>query len=64
MDINEEQFFICPYCGSKNSIAIDYSAGKRQGFAIDCEVCCRPIVITLEIKDEEIIYFNAGKENE
>ena len=64
MDINEEQYFGCPYCGSENSLPMDCSAGQRQEFIVDCEVCCRPIVIKIEIGDDEIIFFNAEKENE
>ena len=64
MDMAEEQYFACPYCGGENSMAIDYSAGRKQKLLLDCEVCCRPIVIALEIDGEEVAYFNAVKENE
>ena len=64
MDIAKEQYFACPYCGSENSIVIDYSAGMKQEFLLDCEVCCRPIIIALKIDGKEVTYFQATKENE
>ncbi len=28
---------------------VDRTGGRRQDFVIDCEVCCRPIEIELDI---------------
>jgi len=38
----------CPYCGEPIEIALDYSAGIQCYFE-DCQVCCRPMLIALEI---------------
>lgn len=35
----------CPTCGEPLWIAVDPSGGSRQRFTVDCEVCCRPIVV-------------------
>jgi transcription elongation factor Elf1 len=44
--------FNCPYCGEINFTDIVFSEGKSQTFIQDCEVCCRPIEITVA-KDSE-----------
>jgi hypothetical protein len=41
----------CPYCGEPLEIAVDISAGNQQ-YIEDCQVCCRPISMTV-ILDEE-----------
>ena len=38
----------CPYCGEQLEILIDISAG-RQEYIEDCQVCCAPIEIAIEL---------------
>jgi hypothetical protein len=38
----------CPYCGEVISLALDASAGAQR-YIEDCQVCCRPITVVLEI---------------
>ncbi len=38
----------CPYCGERIDIALDASAGGQQ-YVEDCQVCCRPIVLLMEV---------------
>ncbi len=38
----------CPYCGEKLDITLDLSSGG-QNYIEDCQVCCRPMEISLEI---------------
>jgi len=57
--IKNDYEFSCPYCGEKLSIRIDVTGGERQVFVYDCEVCCRPIQIQLEINENEISDFSA-----
>jgi hypothetical protein len=38
---------------------VDQSISK-QSYVEDCEVCCNPLQINLEIEDGEIIYFEAN----
>ena len=45
---------ICPFCSEPLSLPIDQSAGSRQSFEYDCEVCCKPIVVSLELTDEGV----------
>ena len=59
----EDYFFTCPYCFSQISIRIDFSGGDRQTFVYDCEVCCEPIVISVELGSDGVLSFNAEKES-
>lgn len=43
----------CPHCGETFSLAIDISAGSAE-FTVDCEVCCRPMVVSLRVAEGEI----------
>jgi hypothetical protein len=43
----ENPVFNCPYCAQENSLPADPSGGTRQTFVTDCEVCCRPIAVSL-----------------
>lgn len=43
----------CPHCGETFSIAFDLSEGSAE-FTVDCEVCCRPMVVTVQVRNGEI----------
>jgi transcription elongation factor Elf1 len=45
-----EKRISCPYCGEKIVVVVDTSAGS-QSYIEDCQVCCQPIQITVEIDD-------------
>lgn len=45
--MGEEIQFNCPYCGEINYTDIFFSEGKSQTFIHDCEVCCRPMEISV-----------------
>ncbi len=34
--------FQCAGCGEWNETAVDESAGGRQSYIEDCQVCCKP----------------------
>ncbi|MBN8569478.1 MAG: CPXCG motif-containing cysteine-rich protein [Ignavibacteria bacterium] len=53
-----EHEFTCPYCFEKISMLIDPTEDP-QAYVEDCEVCCNPIAIACEVKDGEIIEFEA-----
>ena len=40
----------CPYCGESIEILVDDSAGDQR-YIEDCQVCCRPISITVVVDD-------------
>jgi len=62
MDINEKESY-CPYCGESISLLIDNSI-ENQEYVEDCQVCCSPILISIEIDHDGNIYMNTRRENE
>lgn len=55
-----EYFFTCPYCWQEISFVLDMTEG-RQEYVEDCEVCCNPIAVKLEIIEGEVSSFEAEK---
>ncbi|MGB8579687.1 MAG: CPXCG motif-containing cysteine-rich protein [Candidatus Sulfotelmatobacter sp.] len=43
-----EAGFQCAGCGQWNITAVDESAGHRQNYVEDCQVCCKPNVLRAE----------------
>ncbi|MGA7217568.1 MAG: CPXCG motif-containing cysteine-rich protein [Candidatus Sulfotelmatobacter sp.] len=43
-----EAGFQCAGCGQWNSTTVDESAGGRQRYIEDCQVCCKPNVLRVE----------------
>ncbi|MGA9854670.1 MAG: CPXCG motif-containing cysteine-rich protein [Gammaproteobacteria bacterium] len=41
----------CPYCGESIEINVDCSV-KNQSYIEDCQVCCRPMEISVAIDEE------------
>ena len=62
MFVHEKESY-CPYCGEIISLLIDSSI-QLQEYIEDCQVCCSPILITIEITHNEDILINTRKENE
>ncbi len=40
----------CPWCGERLETHVDITAGA-QSYVEDCQVCCRPMELTLEFED-------------
>lgn len=47
----QERAFRCPYCGERVSCLLDGSAGAQE-YVEDCEVCCRPVMITSDFDED------------
>jgi Cysteine-rich CPXCG len=43
-----EAGFQCAGCGEWNTTAVDSSAGRRQSYVEDCQVCCKPNILQVE----------------
>ncbi|MDP2226412.1 MAG: CPXCG motif-containing cysteine-rich protein [Moraxellaceae bacterium] len=41
----------CPYCGEPITLLIDCSE-PSQRYVEDCEVCCRPMTVQVEIPED------------
>ena len=39
--------FQCAGCGEWNETVVDESAGRRQSYVEDCQVCCKPNVLEI-----------------
>jgi transcription elongation factor Elf1 len=62
-EYQEDTSFQCPYCASMISTLVDLTAGNEQDFTIDCDVCCRPILISVTIEDGAVSDFHAVRES-
>ena len=40
--------FQCAGCGEWNETVVDESAGRRQMYVEDCQVCCKPNVLQID----------------
>ena len=49
--------FQCASCGEWNETVVDESAGSRQSYIEDCQVCCKPNVlqITYDVSAQEFV---------
>jgi transcription elongation factor Elf1 len=54
----------CPYCGAGFTVRVDNTAGKRQNFVIDCENCCRPIEVEVDVDADGMANITAKREGE
>ncbi|MDH3746576.1 MAG: CPXCG motif-containing cysteine-rich protein [Gammaproteobacteria bacterium] len=43
----------CPFCAETITILVDASAGS-QDYIEDCQVCCRPIQMTIGVDGDDI----------
>jgi len=46
--------YTCAYCGEVNTTFVDFSAGGRQSYVEDCQVCCCPNVLYLYVNEETL----------
>jgi hypothetical protein len=43
-----EAGFQCAGCGEWNVTTVDETAGRRQSYVEDCQVCCKPNLLQAE----------------
>jgi hypothetical protein len=39
--------YVCSGCGEWNETSVDESAGRRQSYVEDCQVCCKPNLLRI-----------------
>jgi Cysteine-rich CPXCG len=39
--------YVCAGCGEWNETNVDESGGRRQRYVEDCQVCCKPNVLSI-----------------
>lgn len=52
----------CPFCGESIELAIEMTLAHQQ-YVEDCEVCCRPMIVTIDASQEEPVV-NVTREDE
>jgi hypothetical protein len=52
--MQESESIQCPYCGQTFELAVD-TTQPAQRLIVDCEVCCRPLDISLRCEDGEVL---------
>ena len=53
----------CPYCGEVITLLLDASAGPQR-YIEDCQVCCRPITVDLDVDDDGEMQVRVHAEDE
>ncbi len=43
---------ICPYCFQDNEMFVDLGGGEHQSYVEDCQVCCRPWQVRVDVDEE------------
>ncbi len=59
----EMQAISCPYCGETIDLAIDCSVSFQE-YIEDCQVCCRPINMSIRVSEEGAIQVDARHQDE
>ena len=47
----DSQVIHSPSCGEPIEVAVDWSV-RQQEYVEDCQVCCRPIVLTVGVDED------------
>uniref|UniRef100_A0A832M3R0 CPXCG motif-containing cysteine-rich protein n=1 Tax=Oscillatoriales cyanobacterium SpSt-402 TaxID=2282168 RepID=A0A832M3R0_9CYAN len=50
---NTAEFF-CAFCGEPNTTFVDLSAGAQQSYIEDCQVCCRPNRLYVQVDEDTL----------
>ena len=53
----------CPYCGESIDVLIDSSI-RSQRYIEDCQVCCRPMMLSVRVGDDGAAQVSASAEND
>lgn len=53
----------CPYCGEKLDVSVDCSVDYQQ-YIEDCQVCCRPMVLSVSVDEHGQAQINVSHEDE
>jgi hypothetical protein len=59
-----ETVYLCAYCGEENDLFVDMSGGMLQRYVEDCQVCCRPNLLTVSIGEGDDVVVHADRESD
>ena len=51
-ELNDSAAVSCPYCGESSEVLVDLAGGAVQEYVQDCEVCCRPWSVRVQVDGE------------
>ncbi len=52
----------CPYCGEQLDVSVDCSIEYQQ-YVEDCQVCCRPMLLTAIVDEHDGVKVSAAHED-
>jgi hypothetical protein len=59
----ESALIYCPYCGEAIEILVDDSV-DGQTYVEDCQVCCRPIVLSVTLDEDGVPDVRVAREDD
>ena len=59
MELEIEKRFRCPHCGERISMLLDLSEDGAQSYIEDCEVGCKPIQVSFDAGEGQLLSFRA-----
>jgi hypothetical protein len=63
MDYLQTAKIHCAFCGERIEVLLDCSI-ERQEYVEDCQVCCRPLVLTVQVNFEGVAEVSVRFEDE
>lgn len=58
----ESTYIQCPYCWENFEVIADCSVDSQE-YVEDCEICCRPIVMKVEINQDGLPHIEVSRES-
>ena len=52
----------CAFCGEENDVLVDSSGARTQRFTEDCQVCCRPNLLSITIQRDNSVEIAVERE--
>lgn len=53
----------CPCCWERIEVVVDTTAGD-QVYTEDCSVCCRPLLLTVQVRNGEVVSIGVRHEDD
>ncbi|UJF18292.1 CPXCG motif-containing cysteine-rich protein [Vibrio sp. SS-MA-C1-2] len=63
MEALTEKTIYCPYCNEEQTVVVD-SSDIGNEYIEDCQICCKPIVFSINIDEQEQVCISVRDENE
>jgi hypothetical protein len=54
----------CPHCGEEIELVVDPGGGSPQEYVEDCEVCCRPMQLTVQWDADGFAHARAASDDD